>query len=589
MLAGVLNFIAGIGVFLFSMKMLSSSLEDLCGNSIRKGFSKIGKNRLSNFGLGFIVTTILQSSTASVLMTIGFTATGMLTLFQALAIDIGANLGSAIAPFIVSFSSFNIIGFFCALAGIGAFMHIFAKKNRTKKIANVIFAFALIFIGLELMSSATSVFKTNEAFLSFFTTVTNPILLILIGTLFAALIQSSLGALAVLMTLIGTATIPGAITFESAVFLVYGANLGTVITTALFGSLTPGEDSKRISLFHMLNRFIGVVIFAALSFTPWLRIFDWISEPAIKIAMLNLVFNLVNSFMFLPLIKPSMWILKKLIPNKKSKTQNELEIETIDGEAKAVSIARATDKTKLFFNEYHNLFSKTLLFIKEEELTDFKSLTDEISSFISLNEKLNKFIVQISFESAEEINFVDTLLLINRQIDRNANTLLKMLNAIKDEKGKKFVFNVKSTKQLSRLEEKVNDLVDLCWPYVNHPDFDFKEDNKPNVASIVEVIQEISTIKLNVKTNLIKSGFNSELSVRKNSSYLSILNYMTSISNNFLDFAFAVESNFAKDENVQSYEQIDIDSLEEIDNLSKNLQKNDEENAWLAKLFTHFV
>ena len=366
MLAGVLNFIAGIVVFLFSMKMLSSSLEDLCGNSIRKGFSKIGKNRLSNFGLGFIVTTILQSSTASVLMTIGFTATGMLTLFQALAIDIGANLGSAIAPFIVSFSSFNIIGFFCALAGIGAFMHIFAKKNRTKKIANVIFAFALIFIGLELMSSATSVFKTNEAFLSFFTTVTNPILLILIGTLFAALIQSSLGALAVLMTLIGTATIPGAITFESAVFLVYGANLGTVITTALFGSLTPGEDSKRISLFHMLNRFVGVVIFAALSFTPWLRIFDWISEPAIKIAMLNLVFNLVNSFMFLPLIKPSMWILKKLIPNKKSKTQNELEIETIDGEAKAVSIARATDKTKLFFMNFTTCFLKHFCLLKKK-------------------------------------------------------------------------------------------------------------------------------------------------------------------------------------------------------------------------------
>ena len=141
------------------------------------------------------------------------------------------------------------------------------------------------------------------------------------------------------------------------------------------------------------------------------------------------------------------------------------------------------------------------------------------------------------------------------------------------------MFNIKSTKQLSRLEEKINDLVDLCWPYINHPDFDFEEDGKPNVASIVEVIQEISTIKLNVKTNLIKSGFNSELSVRKNSSYLSILNYMTSISNNFLDFAFAVESNFAKDENMQNYEQIDIDSLEEIDNLSKNLQKNDEENA----------
>ncbi|MBO4412805.1 MAG: Na/Pi cotransporter family protein [Clostridia bacterium] len=580
MLASILNFIAGIGVFLFSMKMLSGSLEDLCGNSIRKGFSKIGSNRLSNFGLGFIVTAILQSSTASVLMTIGFTATGMLTLFQALAIDIGANLGSAIAPFIVSFSSFNIIGFFCALAGLGAFMHIFAKKNKTKKIANVIFAFALIFIGLELMSSATSVFKTNEAFLSFFTNVTNPILLILIGTLFAALIQSSLGALAVLMTLIGTATIPGAITFESAVFLVYGANLGTVITTALFGSLTPGEDSKRISLFHLLNRLIGVVVFACLYFTPWLVIFDWISEPAIKIAMVNFIFNLVNSLIFLPLIKPSMWVLKKLIPNRKSKTNNELEIEIKDGEQKTVSIARATDKTKVFFNEYHNIFAKTLLFIKEEQLTDFKNLTEEISNFITLNQKLNKFIVQISFgDDAQEANYIDKLLLINRQIDRNAGTLLKMLNAIKDEKGKKFVFSIKLTKQLTRLEDKINDLVDLCWPYVNHPDFDFKDDGKPNITSIVDVIQEISTIKLNVKTNLMKNGFNSKLSVRKNSSYLSLLNYMTSISNNFLDFAFAIESDYAPVDEKTNYEQIDIDSLEDIDNLSKNLQKNDEENA----------
>lgn len=583
MLAEILTFIAGIGVFLFSMKMLSSSLEDLCGNKIRKGFAKISNNRFKSFGLGFIITVILQSSTASVLMTIGFASAGMITLFQAIAINIGANLGSAIAPYLVSFSSFSLMEFFCALAGVGAFMQVFSKRKNVRKVSNVIIAFALIFIGLELMGSATAVFKTNEAFLNFFTSITNPILLILIGTLFTVLIQSSLGTMAVLMTLVGTSTIAGVISVESAVYLIYGANLGTSITTAIFGSLSSGVDGKRIAVFHVLNRLTGVIIFGLLSLTPWLNLLNWITEPSLKIATVNLIFNLINSIIFLPLLKPTLWLIKKIIPSKTQKIKNELEIEFVENESIAVAIAKASDKTLMIYDEFQFLFNKTIEFVQNDNLTDIKSINNELWQFVNFNELLNKYIVNINSSqlNENEKDLLERLIVINKQVDRNARNCLKIIRTITDENGKKICFSAKILKYLSKLTEKENDLFDLCRAYVKHPECDFNKENKPNFSSILNIIQELSNIKLKTKTEVMNNGFNSKLSIKKNTSYLYILNYMTLISNNILDFAFAFETStkeFKKSEE-NNYQQLDIDDIEQLNSLTENLEQEEKTQA----------
>ena len=579
MAGAILTFIAGIGVFLFSMKMLSSSLEDLCGNKIRKGFTKIGNNRFKNFGLGFGITALLQSSTASITMTIGFVSAGMISLLQAIAINIGANLGSAISPYLVSISSFSIIEIFCALAGVGAFMQIFSKNPKVRKIANVIISFALLFIGLELMSGATSSFRTDENFIGFFTSITNPALLILIGTAFTVLIQSSLGTIAILTTLIGTSTVAGVISVENAALIIYGANLGSSITTAFFASLSSNIDGKRVAIYHVAYNIIGVLIFGLLSLCPWTTIFDWITEPSLKLATINLSFNLVTSVILLPLTKPAMWLLKKILPNKKQKITNELEIEFVENESNAVAIAKASEKSVLIFEALRNNFNKTIDFICDDNQTDLKTITAELQEFVNINNKLEKYLVKISTSDTQERNYIDKLLIIDKEIDRNARNCIKIIKSLTDENGKKFNFNAKILKNVRNLSNKVNDLFDLCEPYVKNPDCDFSDGIRPNFNSIISTVQEISAVKLNTKTNIMKNGFNSKISVKKNTSILHILNYITLISNNILDFAFAFETASQEGKNTDNYEQIDIDDVEAISMLTENLelQNNEEE------------
>lgn len=579
MAGAILTFIAGIGVFLFSMKMLSSSLEDLCGNKIRKGFTKIGNNRFKNFGLGVGITALLQSSTASITMTIGFVSAGMISLLQAIAINIGANLGSAISPYLVSISSFSIIEIFCALAGVGAFMQIFSKNQKVRKIANVLIAFSLLFIGLELMSGATSAFRTDENFIGFFTSITNPALLILIGTAFTVLIQSSLGTIAILTTLIGTSTVAGVISVESAALIIYGANLGSSITTAFFASLSSNIDGKRVAIYHVAYNIIGVLIFGLLSLAPWTTIFDWITEPSLKLATINLTFNLATSLILLPLTKPAMWLLKKILPNKKQKIKNELEIEFVENESNAVAIAKASEKSVLIFEALRNNFNKTIDFICDDEQTDLKAITAELQDFVNINSKLEKYLVKISTSDVHERNYIDKLLIVNKEIDRNARNCIKIIKSLTDQNGKKFNFNAKILKNVRNLSNKVNDLFDLCEPYVKNPDCDFSDGIRPNFNSIISTVQEISTVKLNTKTNIMKNGFNSKISVKKNTSILHILNYITLISNNILDFAFAFETASQDGKNTDNYEQIDIDDAEAISMLTENLElENKTEN-----------
>lgn len=579
MAGAILTFIAGIGVFLFSMKMLSSSLEDLCGNKIRKGFTKIGNNRFKNFGLGVGITALLQSSTASITMTIGFVSAGMISLLQAIAINIGANLGSAISPYLVSISSFSIIEIFCALAGVGAFMQIFSKNQKVRKIANVLIAFSLLFIGLELMSGATSAFRTDENFIGFFTSITNPALLILIGTAFTVLIQSSLGTIAILTTLIGTSTVAGVISVESAALIIYGANLGSSITTAFFASLSSNIDGKRVAIYHVAYNIIGVLIFGLLSLAPWTTIFDWITEPSLKLATINLTFNLATSLILLPLTKPAMWLLKKILPNKKQKIKNELEIEFVENESNAVAIAKASEKSVLIFEALRNNFNKTIDFICDDEQTDLKAITAELQDFVNINSKLEKYLVKISTSDVHERNYIDKLLIVNKEIDRNARNCIKIIKSLTDQNGKKFNFNAKILKNVRNLSNKVNDLFDLCEPYVKNPDCDFADGIRPNFNSIISTVQEISTVKLNTKTNIMKNGFNSKISVKKNTSILHILNYITLISNNILDFAFAFETASQDGKNTDNYEQIDIDDADAISMLTENLElENKTEN-----------
>ncbi len=302
MLEAFLLLFAGVGVFIAGMNMLSDGLEKSAGKGLKKLLGKISGNRFSGVGVGAAVTAIIQSSSATSVMVIGFVNAGILTLFQATAIIMGANIGTTITGVLVSLKSLNITGWMMLLAFIGVMMTFF-KAERVKQIGNILCGFGLIFVGLELMGdSLGNSAAINAFFTNLFTKIRFPLLLILFGTIFTALIQSSSAATGIFITMVAS----GALELELAIFLVLGSNIGTCIT-AVIACLGASQNAKRTALIHLSFNLIGTVIFTAFLWPLKGQAVRWLTmipgSTSMQLAWFHVIFNLTTTIILLPFVK----------------------------------------------------------------------------------------------------------------------------------------------------------------------------------------------------------------------------------------------------------------------------------------------
>ena len=219
-LQAILSLLAGIGVFLVACKMMSSNLESVSSNKLKSLFSGASENRLLGVGIGAAGTALIQSSGATTVMVIGFVNAGVMSIYQAAAVIYGANIGTTITGQIVALGLFSGAALsstviFSALAGVGALTNLFVKKESIKRVCGILAGFGMLFIGLSMMSSAMEIFAKDEAVRSFITTVSNPLLLILLGTFLTAIVQSS----SVMTSIAITMAVAGLITTDQGIYL----------------------------------------------------------------------------------------------------------------------------------------------------------------------------------------------------------------------------------------------------------------------------------------------------------------------------------------------------------------------------------
>ena len=328
MLISILMLFAGVGVFIAGMNMLGDGLEKSAGSGLKKLLGKISGNRFAGVGIGAGVTAIIQSSAATTIMAIGFVNAGIMTLFQATAIIMGANIGTTITGVLVSLKSLPIADFAAAFAFIGVMMT-FIKKERIKQIGAILCGLGLLFIGLDLMGNALSEEANPELFAFFknlFSSIEFPLLLIVVGALFTALIQSSSAATGIFITMVGTIAADGnpMLAMESALFLVLGSNIGTCITAAL-AAMGASTNAKRTALIHLSFNIIGTVLFTALIWplsgyvVDILRTFS--PKLEMQLAWFHVIFNVTTTLVLLPFIKQLVQIATKIIPEKVNKEE----------------------------------------------------------------------------------------------------------------------------------------------------------------------------------------------------------------------------------------------------------------------------
>ncbi|MBP5390572.1 MAG: Na/Pi cotransporter family protein [Bacteroidales bacterium] len=337
-ITSLLTLLSGIGVFLIACQMMSSNLEAGSSERLKKLFSKASDNKFLGVGIGALGTAAIQSSGATTVMTIGFVNAGIISLAQAATIIYGANIGTTVTAQIVALGMFggNSVStsvIFSAFAGLGAFMSIFAKRSSYKIIGGILAGFGLLFVGLELMSGSMKAFAALDAVKTFLAGIGNPLLLVLIGALFTAIIQSSSVMTSIALAMVVT----GLIGIDQGIFLTMGSNIGSCVVAVIAG-ITSGTNAKRTALIHLLFNCSGVVLFMlAAMCLGWFgisygstfeRLFP--SAPQMQLAMFHTFFNTVTVAIMLPLTGALVNIVKRMIPEKHVPESSEFSLQYVN-------------------------------------------------------------------------------------------------------------------------------------------------------------------------------------------------------------------------------------------------------------------
>ena len=316
----VVSLMAGLGAFLFGFKVLSDNIEKLATNRLRSWFDKTGKSRLAGVGIGTAVTAIIQSSSATTVMVVGFVNAGLMSLFQATTVIMGANIGTTITAYIASMAEIPLIEFVTAFTCVGVFMNMLCKSDKVKTIGLMLAGLGLVFLGLEYMSNAMSIYKDSPEFRNFLTTVSNPFLLLIIGLIFTAIVQSSSAVTSLIIVMVGQGLVIGN-GGNDVLFLVLGSNIGTCIT-AILSSIGANTNAKRASLIHLMFNVFGSVIFTVflLCWPTFMQdtLVTWFPNAAgLQIALFHTFFNVVCTCIFLPMANIFVKIATRIIPGKK--------------------------------------------------------------------------------------------------------------------------------------------------------------------------------------------------------------------------------------------------------------------------------
>ncbi|WP_343207935.1 Na/Pi cotransporter family protein [Anaerolentibacter hominis] len=320
LLKTLFSFIGGLGLFLYGMNTMADGLQKSAGNKMKRLMGFLTNNRFLAVIVGALITAIIQSSSATTVMIVGFVNAGIMNLTQAVGVIMGANIGTTITAWIVSMSEWSQVlspDFLAPLiVGIGAFCLIFTKKPKSRQIGEILIGFGVLFIGLSLMSSAIKPYRDSEIFVNAFRVLgSNPILGILTGAVVTAIIQSSSASVGILQTL----ALNGIVNWNSAVFITLGQNIGTCVT-ALISSAGAQKTAKRAAVIHLLFNVFGAVFFGLIMFIIFRFNPAWASGSinTVQISIFHTIFNITNTIILFPFAKGLVKLSGVLLKDKKT-------------------------------------------------------------------------------------------------------------------------------------------------------------------------------------------------------------------------------------------------------------------------------
>lgn len=397
-LKDIIMFLAGLGVFLVGCKFLSDNIGFLANKSIKNLFNKSSKSKLMGVGIGAATTAVIQSSSATTVLVVGLVNAGIMSLFQATTVIMGANIGTTITAQIVALKSFDIALYAMTLSVIGIFVNMLAKTEKFKALGIALSGLGMIFVGLDLMGSAMEVFADSPAFKNALSAVSNPILLVIIGAVFTAIIQSSSAATSIVITMAATGVTIGS-GGNSVLFVILGTNIGTCIT-ALLSSLGASPNAKRASAIHFMFNFFGSALFLIILWI-WKGFMDDVlmklfAKPETQIAMFHTLFNVVCTLIFLPMTSLFVKLSHLIIKDKKVQENKVIKMDARMLEYPSVALGQLTKEVSRMGFEAITVFNMAIDdFLKKDDGNKTKiKETNELLEV--MNKEIISYLVLIS-------------------------------------------------------------------------------------------------------------------------------------------------------------------------------------------------
>ncbi|MFV0440995.1 MAG: Na/Pi cotransporter family protein [Lachnospirales bacterium] len=397
----LVNFLGGLGLFIFGITLMADGLQRSTGEKMKSLLKLLTSNRFIAVLVGAAVTAIIQSSSATTVMVVGFVNAGIINLSQSVGVIMGANIGTTITAWIASlgdwmtlFKPTTIAPIFVA---VGVLIHVAGKKKKTKTLGSVLLGFGILFIGMDAMSDALKPLRENEMFRELFITLgTNPILGILAGAFVTAMVQSSSASMGILLALVSVGLIPT----SAAVYIILGQNIGTCIT-ALLSSMGASKNAKAAAYIHLLFNVIGSVIFA-------IGAVIFFSIPANQdlansiisqstVAIFHTTFNIVNTIMLFPFANLLIKIAKKMakIDDNVIEVKPELHLDDRALVTPAFAVETVFDEiNKLFVDTYEN-YKITIKALLDHDDSHFDEIKDNEDRINRKTDTLSKYLVKL--------------------------------------------------------------------------------------------------------------------------------------------------------------------------------------------------
>ena len=476
-LSSILTLIAGIGIFLIACQLMSSNLETASSNKLKQLFSKASKNKWIGVGIGTVGTAAIQSSGATTVMTIGFVNAGIISLTQAATIIYGANIGTTVTAQIVALgmsgaNSLSTSVIFSAFAGLGAFISLFSKRSNLKTWGGILTGFGMLFVGLELMSDSMKEFAALEGVKLFLANIGNPLLLVLIGAIFTAIIQSS----SVMTSIALAMLVSGLIDLSQGIYITMGSNIGSCIV-AIIAGLTSGINAKRTALMHMLFNTAGVIIFLLIALVLSIAsggdlsfgvLFESLTPgaPQVQLAMFHTFFNVTTVLVMMPLTEALVNLVVKMIPNSSVEEKEVNKLNFIDNNmlrtpplAVVQTKREIIEMSKIAMENYDRaMHAITTLDLSEREVFD---KTESRLNFI--NKELVNFVVKLTGERAlseKDHIYLTTTFRSVRDVERIGDYAVNIMEYADNLIKLRQSFSENARSEITQLNKMVHQLYD---------------------------------------------------------------------------------------------------------------------------------